>query len=322
MPYLLPSDYQPPRLLTNGHAQTIYAAMLRRVTDVEYRRERIDTLDGDFLDLDISEIGAGPVAILVHGLEGSAQQTYMLGMTRALNARNVNVVCVNLRGCSGEANRHLKSYDMGSTGDIALVVAHVAKHYPGEAQFLVGFSLGGNLVLKYLGELGESVSPQIVRAVAFSVPCDLKSTAEIISSSSNRLYYHRFMLSIQMKVRVKDKMFPGQIHPKAKEWADSFKQFDEYFTAPILGFESAEQYWEKASCMSVLSEIRVPTLLVSAKDDPLISSECFPMDIAAQSTFLHLETPEHGGHVAFVSFNADGEYWSEKRAAMFLIHGK
>lgn len=322
MPYMLPSDYHPPRFLKSGHAQTIFASLFRIVTGVQYSRVRIDTPDGDFLDLDFSEVSSGPFAILVHGLEGSSEQSYMLGMTRTLNARGINVVCVNLRGCSGEMNRHLKSYDMGSTNDLDLVINYVLSLYPQAPIFMVGFSLGGNLVLKYLGERGSHIYPQIRRAVAFSVPVDLRSTAQIISEAQNRVYFHQFMYSVQSKLKDKNQAFPGQIHPKALEWADSFQQFDDYFTAPILGFESAERYWESSSSKPLLDRIQIPTLLVNAKDDPLISSECFPVEIAAQSAFLTFEMPEYGGHVAFVSFNKEGEYWSEKRAVSFLTQTK
>jgi predicted alpha/beta-fold hydrolase len=308
--------------MTNGHVQTIFASLFRVVTGVRYTRKRIDTRDGDFLDLDFSEVSDGPIAILVHGLEGSSAQGYMLGMARALNARGINVVSVNLRGCSGEVNRHLSSYDMSSTGDLLEVTKCLSAMYPNRVQYLVGFSLGGNLILKFLGEQGDRLSPHIQKAVAFSVPCDLRSTAGLITASSNRLYYYRFMRSVQAKLKEKDRLYPGQINPKALEWANSFKQLDDYFTAPNLGLASAEQYWDSASSKHFLAQIRVPTLLVNAKDDPLISGECFPVDIARRSTFFHLEVPSHGGHVGFVAFNSEGEYWSEKRALTFIIDGK
>lgn len=318
MPYLLPSDYEPPRFLSNPHLQTIYASFARNIKANGYRRERVNTPDGDFVDLDWSEVGRGPIAILVHGLEGSSQSAYMRGMTQALNRRGINVVCINLRGCSSEINRMLIGYDLGSTQDIEYVSKHVSILFPERVQYLVGFSLGGNLVLKYLGERGKYVRPQIKGAVTFSVPCDLKSAASIIHSSSNRLYFYRFMLSIQLKLRQKARQFPGRIPVGAMKWPRSFAEFDDSFTVPFLGFESVEVYWEKSSCKYYLSKISVPALLVNSKDDPLIGEESYPASLAADSQFFHLETPEHGGHVGFVSFGADGEYWSEKRVALFL----
>jgi len=322
MPHLNASGYKAPRLFSNGHVQTIYAAVVRFVRGVTYRRERIDTPDGDFLDLDYSEVGSGPYAILVHGLEGSANQTYMRGMARALNLRGVNVVSVNLRGCSGEMNRMLHSYDMGSTTDLEFVSNHIAKQHPGLPQYLIGFSLGGNLVLKFLGERGDETPSYIERAVAISVPCDLPSTAQLVTANSNRVYFHQFMYSIQSKLKMKNRQFPGQINPRALEWSQSFREFDEYYTAVLLGFHSADEYWEVSSSKRFLEDIRVPTLLLNAQDDPLISTQSFPYEIAAQSEFLFLEDPEHGGHVGFVSFNPEGEYWSETRAVEFLLNRK
>lgn len=306
--------------MTNGHVQTVFASLFRVVRGVSYRRQRLDTPDGDFLDLDFSEVSEnGPVAILVHGLEGSSQQGYMLGMTRALNLRGISVVSMNLRGCGGELNRRLTSYNLGSTEDLHFVSQHIARMRPNAPQILIGFSLGGNLILKFLGECGAEAAKRIQRAVTFSVPCDLKSTAQIISSSSNRLYYYRFMKSIQGKLKEKDRRFPGQIHPKVLNWPESFKTFDDHFTVPILGLQSAEHYWETSSSKQYLADIRVPTLLVNAKDDPLISAQCFPVDIAESSEFFHFEAPSHGGHVGFISFNEAGEYWSEKRALSFIL---
>jgi predicted alpha/beta-fold hydrolase len=322
MPHLDASGYKPPRLFRNGHVQTIYAALVRYVRGVNYRRERMDTPDGDFLDLDYSEVGLGPYAILVHGLEGNANQPYMRGMVRALNVRGVNTVSINLRGCSGEMNRLLHAYDMGSTKDIGLVSGHIAREHPDAPQYLIGFSLGGNLVLKFLGEKGRETPAYIERAVAFSVPCDLPSTAQLVTANSNRIYFHQFMYSIQSKLKMKSRQFPGQINPRALEWSQTFREFDEYYSAALLGFHSADEYWELSSSKRFLENICVPALLVNAQDDPLISTQSFPYDIASRSEFLFLEAPLHGGHVGFVSFNPEGEYWSETRAVDFLLNRK
>lgn len=319
MPYVLPSRYRAPSLLTNAHLQTVYATKLRRVAGVHYVRERIDTPDGDFLDLDWSYVSEGPIAILVHGYEGNSKQSYMLGMTRALNRRGINVVCLNLRGCSGELNRKLSTYHSGATVDLETVSTHVEQKHPGQNQYFIGFSLGGNLVLKYLGELGSDHKAIIRGGVAFSVPCNLNACAAEVHATSNRLYFHYLVAATHFKLKEKARRFPGQVHPKALEWPSSFRDLDEYYTAPVFGFSSAEDYWEKASCLTVLDRIRVPTLLVNARDDPLISRAGLPIEIAAESDYFYLEVPEHGGHVGFVSLDADGEFWSEARAIAFLF---
>lgn len=321
---LLTSDYVSPPLFNNGHLQTIFATVGRRVSGVRYRRERIATPDGDFLDLDWSRAHAkrtknSPrLVILSHGLEGTSAKPYIMGMVRAFNRRGWDALAWNLRGCSGEPNRLLRSYHSGATEDLEAVVAHALKKKRYRNVALIGFSLGGNLTLKYLGERGPRLDPRVKRAVVFSVPCHLKSTALHLGKFSNKLYLTLFLASLSLKISAKKKLLPGQL-PQGKLWSlTSFQEFDDLYTAPLNGFKNAEEYWKKSSAEAYLAGIRIPTLLVNAKDDPFLPDRCYPRDKAKNNPNLFLEIPKSGGHVGFVTFNRSGEYWSETRAASFL----
>ena len=320
MPFL-ESDYIPPPFFNNGHLQTVFATVGRLVRGVRYRRERIATPDGDFLDLDWSRVGVKPakrLVILSHGLEGTSSKPYVLGMVRTLNRRGWDALAWNLRGCSGEPNKLLRSYHSGATDDLEAVITHVLKKYRYRSLALIGFSLGGNLTLKYLGEKGAGVDPRVQKAVAFSVPCHLKSTALHLGKLSNKLYLGVFLASLSSKIRAKRKILPGRL-PQGNLWkVTSFREFDDLFTAPINGFKNAEEYWKKSSSEACLSGIRIPTLLVNAADDPFLPERCYPREKARKNPNLFLEIPKSGGHVGFIAFNRLGEYWSETRAASFL----
>ncbi len=315
------STYRAPFGLSNGHAQTIIAAVARSVPLVTETRERIETDDGDFLDLDCAFNNRKRVAILSHGLEGSSRQPYVQGMARALHRRGWDVVAWNFRGCSGEPNRMLRFYHSGATGDLHAVVEHVACRRRYDRIALIGFSLGGNLTLKYLGERGEKLSPSIGGAVAFSVPCDLAGSASRLASRGNRIYMRRFLRALAAKVRAKHPVYPESLDVRGLEEIETFEQFDDRFTAPLHGFADAADYWSKCSSLGFLSGIRARALLVNARNDPFLSASCFPFDLARESRWLRFEAPPSGGHVGFVTFDRSGEYWSETRAAEFLEEG-
>ncbi len=315
---LLSSDYVAPALLRGGHLQTLYASLARRVDFTYAWRERIATPDGDFLDLDWASASTERVAILTHGLEGSSHRRYMRGMARALHRRGWNVVAWNLRGCSGTPNRQMRTYHSGATGDLARVVDHVLATGRYAAAALVGFSLGGNLTLKYLGERAGAVDPRIGGAVAFSTPVDLKGSARVLARPSNRHYTHYFLQSLRAKIRAKKQQWPHRVDDVPLNFLRSLTDFDDYYTAPLNGFENALDYYRRASSKPLLGAIRVPTLLVNAANDPFLAPSCYPRELAREHPHLTLEVPAQGGHVGFVSFATDGTYWSERRAAAFL----
>lgn len=318
MPLLHHSTYRPPMFLANPHLQTVVPSIFRKVTGVEYCRERITTPDGDFIDLDWSTGHAGRAAIVLHGLEGSSERAYVLGMVKALNRGGWDAIAFNFRGCSGEINRTARFYHSGDTADLDRVVSHVAARGDYSELALVGFSLGGNVTLKYLGERGAHVLPLISGAAVFSVPCDLSSSAAKICGPGNRLYLKRFLRMLGEKVRMKAALMPDRISAQGYHEIKDFKQFDDRYTAPLHGFDSAEDYWRRASSKPFLENIVVPTLLVSAADDPFLAAECYPRAEAARSPAFFLEVPEAGGHVGFIAINERKEYWSESRAVAFL----
>ncbi|MBM4327534.1 MAG: alpha/beta fold hydrolase [Deltaproteobacteria bacterium] len=318
MPVVSHSSYVPPKLFANAHAQTIFPSLLRRVRGIQYVRERIDTPDGDFVDVDTSKVGAAQAAILLHGLEGDSSRAYMRGMARALNKRGWDALAFNFRGCSGESNRTLRFYHSGETGDLQTVISYVTRTGAYARLALVGFSLGGNVILKYLGERGRELSGQIWKAVVFSVPCDLASCSLKLGEPGNRIYMRRFLRMLRAKVRMKMELMPHLINDQGYERIKNFKEYDDRYTAPMFGFRDAYDYWEKASSKPLLRKIVVPTLIVNAADDPFLADPCYPEEEARDNPALFLEVPEKGGHVGFVAFNREGEYWSETRALQFL----
>lgn len=318
MPIVHPSSYEPPIFFSNGHMQTIIPPLLRKVTGVVYRRERISTPDDDFLDLDWSRTGSRRLAVVCHGLEGDTTRAYILGMVRALNRAGWDSLAWNYRGCSGEPNRRLRFYHSGETGDLETVIAHACASGPYDEVALVGFSAGGNIVLKFLGEHAGDPATPVGRAVTFSVPCDLASSARRLAHPSNRLYLRRFLRMLHEKIRQKMEVMPGLIDDRDYERIRDFEQFDDRYTARFFGFENAHDYWRRASSKPWLEKIAVPALLVNAFDDPFLPAECYPVDEALRNRHFFLEVPACGGHVGFVSFGRDGQYWSERRAVEFL----
>jgi predicted alpha/beta-fold hydrolase len=289
---------------------------------VNYTRERISTDDGDFIDLDWSRVGADKAVIVSHGLEGHSQRSYMLGMIEAFNRRGWDGVAYNFRGCGGEPNRLLRSYHSGATEDLHTVVCHLLETERYSSISLVGFSIGGNLTLKYIGEMGRGLSRLIKSAAAVSVPCDLESSASKLAERSNTLYMKRFLRMFHDKIRKKMEIMPGQIDDSGYTSIRTFKEFDARYTAPIHGFPSVEDYYTRCSCKQFLSKIDIPTLLINAQNDPFLPDECYPVEEAGESRCLFLEMPASGGHVGFVDFNASGEYWHESRVASFITGEK
>jgi predicted alpha/beta-fold hydrolase len=318
VPIIYESSYRAPFLFSNPHIQTVFPSVFRKVNGVRYQRERIDTPDGDFLDLDWSKVGSNQIAVILHGLEGDSNRAYVLGMVKALNEAGWDAAAMNFRGCSGECNRTLRYYHSGETEDLDTVLSHAVSRKDYSALVLIGFSLGGNVILKYLGEPGRVFPPSLKKAVVFSVPCDLTAGSKKLNEPSNKLYMMRFLRMLHAKIRMKMEIMPERINDHRYDRIKNFKDFDDRYTAPIFGFNNAEDYWEKASSKPFLPNVSIPTLLINAADDPFLPEHCYPGEEASRSETLFLEIPRHGGHVGFVTFNNGGRYWSESRALSFL----
>jgi len=308
------SQYCPPFLFGNGHIQTIYPVLFRKIPTLLYTRERIETPDNDFLDIDWSFTNSDRLVIISHGLEGNTTRTYVKAMVQAVNGGGWDALAWNYRSCSGEPNRQLRSYHNGATDDLARVIDHARKKRSYKEIALVGFSLGGNLTLVHLGR--DQVDPLVRKAVVFSVPCDLAASADVLTKPSNTLYMKRFLILLHQKIKDKMAIMPHAIDDKGYEKIKTFKDFDDRYTAPIHGFKDAHDYWEKCSSSQFIPAIKIPCLIINALNDPFLPPQCFPVAEAAGNPNITLKTPDSGGHVGFVSFK--GPYWSEQQTVSFL----
>lgn len=316
---VLTSNFSPTFLFKNGHFNTIYRNVFTKITH-QYQRKRITTWDQDFIDLDFSVVGSKTLVVLIHGLEGSSESSYMIAAVKELNAAKIDCVSFNLRGCSGEDNLLLTTYHSGKTEDVDFVVTYLTTKYAYDHIAIVGYSLGGNLTLKYMGEYADQLSPIIKVAVAISVPIDLASSDKQLSRFQNTIYMRRFLRSLRKKIRQKAAHFPHYIiDDTTLATAKNFQDFDALYTAPVFGFKNSADYWQQASSNQFLSKIKTPTLLINALDDPFLGNECYPHEIAQHSNSFYLETPTYGGHCGFNStLNGKPEKWLEHRIIKFI----
>lgn len=323
---LIDSSYHSPFWLRNGHAQSLWPVLFRPKGFLPYQRQRLDTPDGDFIDLDLLPAvplpaGSGHherrAVILSHGLEGNSQRAYMRGMATAFQSAGWDVIARNMRGCSGEANRTRRITHMGDTDDLHTAVLHACQQgYT--CLVLIGFSMGGNQSLNYICEDCSRMPASVQACVAISVPCDLVSAQDVLALPSRRLYMEYFLRTLRKKMRVKAQQFADFPDTSGVDKMRTFAEFDGHFTAPVHGFSSAHDYWSRASCIPRLHNMRIPTLLINAADDPFMTPSCFPFAIARASPYLHLEVPRHGGHVGFVTPRNHNVYWTEQRALAFV----
>ncbi len=305
------ADFRAPWWLRGGHAQTLWSTMTRRKPALQTRRERLELPDGDFLDLDWLGGGQGPLVVVLHGLEGSIESPYARGLLRAIQARGWRGVLMHFRGCSGEANRLDRAYHSGETGDVAQVIEILARRHPGAPLAAVGYSLGGNVLLKWLGERGGD-SP-LACGVAVSVPFSLSACADQLDKGPSRLYQAHFLRDLKAS-RLRKR--PGEALPEPLR---TIRAWDERVTAPLHGFEGAEDYYTRSSSAQFLRHIRRPTLVLHARDDPFMTPAVIP-DPDALSESVEMEISQGGGHVGFVhgQHPLRPRYWLEERIPAFL----
>ncbi len=305
------TDYKPLFWLQNHHLNTIIPNRFRTFPDHRYHRVRIPTPDGDFLHLDFTEPFrkvTGQTAIIVHGLEGSSQSGYAKGLSRILHDAGYTTVVLNLRSCGGVPNNKLQSYHSGKTDDLHTAVQYLIEQGASHIK-ITGFSLGGNIALKYAGEAGKNLPPQVKQIAAVSAPCDLHGSSKALSKPSNKIYLNRFLQSLKNKAIDKLNHFEPSFLDESKiRKATTFYEFDDAFTAPVHGFESAADYYTKCSSKTVLNELKIPALVINAQDDSFLSESCYPRDEAENNPFLHVLTPQKGGHVGFT------DRWPLRRA--------
>jgi predicted alpha/beta-fold hydrolase len=317
MPVISASAYtKRPRLFRNGHQETVLPSLLRFIRGVKYKRERLELEDGDFLDLDWIKNGHSKVVIISHGLEGSSKRHYVKSAARFFAKQGFDVLAWNYRSCSESMNRNLRLYHHGVTDDLGAVVDHaVAQQYANV--YLMGFSMGGSTTLKYLGEQGSNVPKQVTAASVFSVPCNLWDSGVQLKLPENSFYKNRFLKKLKKKVFFKWIQYPNQMNIQGLDEITDFDEFDDRFTAPLHGFKSGKEFYEKSSSDNVYGTITTPALIVNALNDPLLGDKCYPYDQARNHQYLYLETPEIGGHVGFTTGNWR-ESWMEVRALEFF----
>tara|TARA_R110001583_G_scaffold91124_6_gene233140 strand:- start:1438 stop:2412 length:975 start_codon:yes stop_codon:yes gene_type:complete len=313
--------YRPPFLLANGYLQSILPSLVRRIDCDHFERERLITDDGDFLDLDWSRVSPSSMGktllIISHGLEGHSRRPYVAGIAREANTQGWDALAWNFRSCSGEMNKTLRFYHSGATDDLQRVIEHA--HGLGYQHIhLVGFSMGGNLSLLYVGRQGRDLPQHVKSVVAFSVPCDLAASALCLAERKNKIFMWRFLKDLKEKIEAKAIDFPETVNAENYHQIKTFQHFDDRYTAPIHGFNDAADYWAQSSCKAVLKDIRIPALLVNAKNDPFLPEPCFPYAEARESEWLSLEVPRSGGHVGFIELNRRHAYWMERRVVEFV----
>lgn len=319
MPLITAPAYSGSILSINRHFETIYPALFRRVPDMPgVQRERLELPDGDFLDIDyaLQQPEAGKkVVIISHGLEGDSRRPYVRGMLRAFYAAGWNVMAWNYRGCSGEMNRLLRFYNSGATDDLDLVVAEAVRRGFTDIS-LVGFSLGGNMTVKFLGEPYARRYP-IRSAVAFSVPLDLQGCSSQIDKWHNYAYAQRFLRSLTRKVVAKAAAYPNDIDLSAIRRVRTIFQFDDIFTGPLHGYTGAADYYHRCSAIHFVPEVKTPLLVVNALNDTFLSQSCYNKAPFEANPHTLMLTPGRGGHCGFASFKNGGAYWSEELAVAF-----
>ena len=318
MPLIQTSSYKAPFYLFSRHLETIIPSTLRKVALPPYQRERLHTPDEDFLDLDWLQQGSKDLVIISHGLEGSSDRPYMKGMAKVFLAQDWDVLAWNCRSCSGELNLARRMYHHGATDDLETVIKHVLATNNYQRIALVGFSMGGSLTLKYLGEHGEKLPPQIYRAAVFSVPCDLGSSSRALSSWDNTIYRRRFMNKLYLKLQAKLAQQPDlPIDLSRFKDIKNFAEFDTCYTAPLHGFRDSDDFYSQASAGRYIPGIKIPTLLVNAVNDPMLPPSCFPVEAVRNHPHVYLEMPLRGGHVGFWQ-GKDRPTWAEERALAWM----
>lgn len=318
---LADADFRPHRLLSDPHIQTLFPFLLRRIPELAIRRERIELPDGDFVDLGWSGAQAPgvPLAVLVHGLTGDFESKYLRGTARHLIAAGWRTVMLQLRGGGSEPNRLPRSYHQGDTADLRYLLRLLREREPGTPLAVVGWSLGGNIVLKAMGEEGDQAPADY--AAAACVPFRLRPCVDRLRQGFSRQYQARMLSELKAQMRRKHARVPAPagVDLRAAAAARDFIEFDDAYTAPLNGFRDAEDYYARSECGPFLSAIRRPTLIVNAADDPFMQRNIVP-EPSALAPQVRLELASGGGHVGFIASGRYGlpVYWLEQRLAAYL----
>lgn len=318
MPIITSSYGGPPLYLFNGHLETIVPSLLRKIQGVVYQREKIETPDGDFLNLDWSRVGSSKLLIISHGLEGDSQRHYATALVKLFNQQGIDVLAWNNRTCGGEMNRLPILYHHGASYDLDAVVQHVVGQGLYPEIYLTGISMGGAQTLKYLGEKGGDLPVSIKKAAVYSTPCNLPSSAATLRYRSNVVYKNKFLGKLKKKIEAKAQQYPDLIDLGLLAKIEDFDAFDSLFTAKLHGFKDAKDFYQSVSADNWMHRIVVPTLIINALNDPLLGPECYPVKLAESKSEILLEMPKRGGHTGFM-LSREEFTWSETRLFQFLV---
>ena len=284
------------------------------------RRERLELTDGDFIDLDwsVETKQNNKLVIITHGLEGDSGRHYVTGTASIFAENGFDALGWNCRSCSGEMNRLPRFYHHGDAGDLRRVIQYAVEQYGYDQIVLVGFSMGGSLSFRAVSEQPDQVAEQVKAVIGFSVPCSLKGSVDALSTKENKIYLNRFLKKLGKKIQLKAALFPDQISDAGYASIKDFVDFDNRYTAPLHGYINALDFYEKASVGPLLKNVRIPSLIVQAKNDPFLLPNCMPVEDAENNPNLFLEMPEQGGHCGFMESNKSYS-WAEKRALAFAL---
>lgn len=315
MPVLEQTDYlRAPFYMLNAHWETVIPSMFFKVKEEFYRRERLELADGDFIDVDWVNNHSDRCIILSHGLEGDSHRYYMKRSAKYFSDLGWDIAAWNCRSCSGEMNRLPRFYHHGDTPDLHTIVQKVLDR--GYKQvMLMGYSMGGSMVLKYLGE--SKRDKPIIGGAVFSVPCNLRDSALQLKVPSNRFYEQRFLKKLIAKIKLKAIQHPEVISDQGIEDMKDFDEFHDRYTAPLHGYTSKDHFFDQATCDKYLDSIDRPVLIVNAANDPMLGEKCYPFDAARSNEFVYLEVPKKGGHVGF-TIKRKGPSYIEHRTHKFL----
>lgn len=316
-----PTAFSPAAWLPGGHAQTIWPRFIPLARPL-FRRERVDTPDGDFIDLDwLPARPEHPLVVLFHGLEGSSGSHYAKALMHAVAARGWNGVVVHARGCSGEPNRLLRAYHSGDSAELEWLLPRLAARAEGAPVYATGVSLGGNVLCKWLGEQGQAALHWLSAAASVCAPVELGASGRALDQGFNRVYAQYFLRTMKPRALDKTDRFPGQVDRAALAACDSIRGFDDAFTSRVHGFRDAEDYWTRCASKPLLKSVRTPLLLLQALNDPMVPA----WSLATRDQLSSDVRPEYtaqGGHVGYVSGAPKGRIdWLPQRLLHFFEHG-
>lgn len=326
---LVGGRFRPARWLPGAHLQTLWGRLVRRGPTIEYRREAWETPDGDEVALDrVDGPDGSPILIGLHGLEGGSTSLYMQGMMRRAAALGWRGIAMNFRTCAAPPggdrgawtmNRAERMYHSGETSDLDGLVRRTREEAPGAPIVVVGVSLGGNVLLKWLGEGGGEAAEDVAAACAISAPFDLAACADALEGGMGYVYMHAFLKTLREKALAFEERFPGRVDVAGVRRARTFRQIDDAATAPIHGFADADDYYARCSSLPWLERIRVPTLLINALDDPFQPREALERARRAASNAVTCRFTRKGGHVGWIAGPPwDPTPWAEATAVAWL----